>query len=45
MAINVSKDLALVHVQTHDKELPALRLAETLPAKGDRVFAFGCRWA
>jgi S1-C subfamily serine protease len=41
VAINVSKDLALVHVQTHDKELPALRLAETLPAKGDRVFAFG----
>jgi S1-C subfamily serine protease len=41
VAINVSKDLALVHVQSHDKELPALKLAETLPAKGDRVFAFG----
>ena len=41
VAINISKDLALLHVQSHDKELPALRLAETLPAKGDRVFAFG----
>ena len=41
MAVNVSKDLALLHVRSHDKELPALRLAETLPAKGDRVFAFG----
>ncbi len=41
VAVNVSKDLALLHVQSHDKELPALRLAESLPAKGDRVFAFG----
>jgi hypothetical protein len=41
VAVNVSKDLALLHVQSHNKELPALRLAESLPAKGDRVFAFG----
>ncbi len=41
LAVNVSKDLALLHVRSHNKELPALRLAESLPAKGDRVFAFG----
>ena len=41
VAVNVSKDLALLHVRSHNKELPALRLAEGLPAKGDRVFAFG----
>jgi hypothetical protein len=41
VAVSISKDLALLHVRTHDKELQALRLAESLPAKGDRVFAFG----
>ena len=41
VAVNVSRDLALLHVRSHNKELQALRLAESLPAKGDRVFAFG----
>jgi S1-C subfamily serine protease len=41
IAVNVSKDLALLHIRSHDREFQALRLAEKPPAKGDRVFAFG----
>jgi hypothetical protein len=41
VAISPAKDLALLHIRVPDNEAQALTLAENLPAKGERVFAFG----
>lgn len=41
LAIAPGKDLALLQFKPGAKQLPALRLADNLPAKGERVFAFG----
>jgi hypothetical protein len=41
LAIVPNKDLALLHIETRGKKLPALTFAAGPPAKGERVFAFG----
>jgi S1-C subfamily serine protease len=41
IAITPTKDLALLHIRHRGNELPPLRLAENVPVKGERVFAFG----
>ena len=41
LAIVPRKDLALLRIQVGTKRLQALRIADQLPSKGERVYAFG----
>ncbi len=41
MTIIPNKDMALLRIDTRGKRFPVLSLADKLPAKGERVFAFG----
>ena len=45
LAVVPNKDMALLHIETNGKKLPVLSLSAVPPAKGERVFAFGGRWA
>jgi S1-C subfamily serine protease len=41
VTIQVTKDLALIKIKSDGQSFPALKLADSPPAKGERVFAFG----
>lgn len=41
LAILPGKDLALIQIDPAGQQLPVLRVSEAVPAKGERVFAFG----
>lgn len=41
LAILPTKDLALLQIDPAGQQLPALRMSDSVPAKGERVFAFG----
>ena len=44
LAFVPGKDLTLLKIDPGTRKLPSLRLAETAPAKGEKVYAFGPRW-